>query len=345
MRTKLFFAMLLIFSSLYATAEANPTAETSYCLACDVPNGLTVSDLTGASATLSWNAVNGATQYTLEVEDEQVTPSVFHLETNVNGTSYALTGLQSGVMYKFKVRARCGGDKSDWSDWVFLTAGNGNGGSSGTCLAPSMLSATVNGTSATLSWDTISGAVKYYIEVEDEQNSPSVFHLEDSSLTNVYTLTGLQAGVLYKFKVRSHCASGQSAWSAWSFFNGNPGGGNGGGSGNCDKPSNPQASNITATAALLTWNAVPGVASYFLEIERKQNGSAPWQMTQTVSTNSFLLTGLNAEHPLQIQSPRQLHWRWSQQMDEMGEVQNGAQYDGYSGRLQPSKFGHKPKRQ
>jgi len=293
MRTKLFFAIFLAFSSLYANTDFNPYSKTTLCLACEIPSGLTVSDLTGASATLSWNAVSGATQYTIEVQDEQVNPSTFHIETNVNGTTYAVTGLTTGVKYKFKVRTRCGGDKSDWSDWVFFTAGNGGGGS-GTCTAPIVLSANVNGNSATLSWNKVSGATQYYIEVEDEQIGPSMFHLELAVQDSFYTAVGLQANVMYKFKVRTHCVGGQSDWSAWLFFNGNFGGGNGGGNGSCTRPNSLQASNVTAHTALLTWAAVPGVASYFLEIERKQAGGA-WQITQMVTTNSFLLTGLNAD--------------------------------------------------
>ncbi|MBK6996268.1 MAG: fibronectin type III domain-containing protein [Lewinellaceae bacterium] len=294
MRTKLFFAIFLTFSSLYANTDFNPCSKTTLCLACEIPSGLTVSDLTGASATLSWNAVSGATKYTIEIEDEQNNPSTFHMEANVNGTSYAVTGLTNGVLYKFKVRTRCGSDKSDWSDWVFFTAGNGggSGGGSGTCVVPTTLSAAVNGGSATLSWNKVSGATQYYIEVEDEQNVPSTFHLELAVQDSFYTVVGLQANVLYKFKVRTHCTGGQSDWSSWLFFNGNNGGGTGGGTGNCSTPGSTQVSNITGNTALLTWAAVPGVASYLLEIEREQAG-APWQITQMVSTNSFLLTGLS----------------------------------------------------
>jgi hypothetical protein len=39
---------------------------------------------------------------------------------------------------------------------------------------------------------------------------------------------------------------------------------------------------------------VPNITTYTLEIEREQAGAAPWQITQTLNTNSFQLGGLSA---------------------------------------------------
>jgi hypothetical protein len=397
MKSLFLFTILFLIGSIQVTAGTHTLISTAPCLACNIPDGLAASDLTGTSATLSWNAVSGATQYTVEVQDEQNNPGTFQVETNVIGTSYAVTGLQAGVSYKFKVRTRCGSDKSDWSEWVFFTAGSGSGGGGGTsgCGVVTGLSATATGGTASLTWNAVSGASKYTIEVEDEQNSPSIFHLEDSTLTNTYTLSGLQTGVLYKFKVRTHCSGGQSDWSAWMFFNsnGNGGiggttgactvpamlavtvdgtsaklswnnvsgatqyyvevedeqnvpsnfkleisvqdsfytvtglqagvlykfkvstycsggqsvwsnwmffngtgsGGNGGGTTGCIVPTGQLITDISASSAILNWNAVPGAASYTLEIERTQQGASTWKITQVVTTNSFLLTGLNPD--------------------------------------------------
>jgi len=298
MRSAIFFTALFLFAGFSSNArnhEAIPTTD-AICLACDLPGGLTVTNITDSSATLTWNTVAGATKYNVEIEDEQNNPSTFHIETTVSGTSYNVTGLKADVKYKFKVRSKCDGDKSDWSEWMFFAGGNTGGNGSGACAIPSGLSAVVSGTYLTLSWTAVAGATKYTIEVEDEQNNPSTFQLKDSSITNSYTLTGLKIGVLYKFKVRSHCASGQSDWSAWLFFNGTTGGSNNGGnsSGNCTTPKNAMVSNIATTSALFTWDSVPGVGSYLLEIERNSPSNSPWKITQLVSTNSFALSGLDA---------------------------------------------------
>lgn len=319
MNAKLIFTLFLLLGSLGIHAEIHlPTAPASFCLACDVPNGLQVVSVSGDSATLSWNAVAGAGQYTLEVEDEQNNPSTYHLEVNVTGTSYIVTGLQSGVLYKFKVRARCGGDKSDWSDWSFFNAstnGNGGGGSgSGTCAVPAQLSVVVTGGVATLSWSAVPGATQYYIEVEDEQNQPSNFHLELAVQDSFYVFNTLQTGVLYKFKVRTHCSGNQSDWSGWLFFNGNSSGGPSSGSGACDRPTFLQITNLTLNSALLTWNPAPGITAYTLEIEKESPG-APWQTTQIVNTNSYQVNGLepNTRYKYKVRSncPGGGHSNWT----------------------------------
>lgn len=294
MKSILIFSLLFLIGSIQMTAGTNTPGSNASCLACNIADGLAASDLTGTSATLTWNAVSGATQYTVEVQDEQNNPSIFHVETNVIGTSYIVTGLQAGVSYKFKVRTRCGSDKSDWSEWVFFTSGgSGGGGGTGNCTIVTGLSASVNGGTATLTWNAVSGASKYTIEVEDEQNSPSIFHLEDSTLTNTYTLSGLQIGVLYKFKVRTHCGGGQSDWSAWMFFNGNGSGGNGGTTGACAVPVMLSAT-VDGTSAKLSWNNVSGATQYYVEVEDEQNVPSNFHLEMSVQDSFYTVTGLQA---------------------------------------------------
>ncbi|MBK6997745.1 MAG: hypothetical protein IPH31_23730 [Lewinellaceae bacterium] len=179
-----------------------------------------------------------------QVEDEQTNPSTFHYRGQRERYLLRRHGPDKRVLYKFKVRTRCGSDKSDWSDWVFFTAGNGGAGGSGHC-ASTLLSANVTGISATLSWNKVSGAVQYYIEVEDEQNGPSTFHFGIASARFIYTLVGLQAMFWHKSK-SVHCTGGQSDWSGWLFFNSNVGGGTGGGNGIATLQTVTQVSNITA---------------------------------------------------------------------------------------------------
>ncbi len=407
MKTVLPLFLFLLLGCLRLNAGNPAPYFYTYCLECGTPQNLTVQNLSGTSATLVWDAVAGATKYNIEVENTQNSSGSFHLDTTVTGTSFQLGGLQAGKTYKFKVRARCGGDHGDWAEWHFFTTGSGtsapgdttsancaapttlhsvvtgtsallswnhvgNAGqyylevedeqnqasnfhlevqvsdtfyqlngiqpnvlykfkvsthcdssshgpwsvwhffnssdstsnpvdTSANCAAPTMLASVVTGTSALLSWNHVGNAGQYYLEVEDEQNQPSNFHLEVQVSDTFYQLNGIQPGVLYKFKVSTHCdSSSHGPWSNWQFFNGNSdststGGNGGGGGGSCGKPAGLHVTGISSAAANLHWFAVPGAVSYTLEIERYQNSTSnPWQITQVVNTNSFHLTGLNA---------------------------------------------------
>lgn len=296
MRTR--FSLLAAFFLLLAQLHATPPS------ACDIPSGLKIDSLAAGAAWLSWSPVIGAVQYELEVEDEQNNPSTFKIEIKVSGTQYHVTGLTAGVLYKFKVRTRCADDKSDWSSWKFFTAASGNSGNPGNpgnpsagCAVPQNLKVMLNGGIATLSWSKVSGANHYYIEVEDEQNNPSNFHIEQAVNDTSVALSGLQTGVLYKFKVRSHCdSSQQSIWSPWLFFSGsgtvnNPGSGSSNGA--CSKPAGLTVLNITQTGATLRWDSVPGALSYTIEVERNPSGANPWKITVQVNATSYVLTNLS----------------------------------------------------
>lgn len=306
-------AFLLCFLSSFSIATTGAKVIDPMCVACATPTGLSSSGLNGDTATLSWDAVPGANLYKIEIEDEQNTPNSYHVETHVSGTTFTTVGLQAGATYKFKVRSICGSEKSEWSNWVYLN-GNSGGGSNGPCDAPGGLSANAvgNGTYL-LSWTKVSTAVQYQIEVEDEQNNPSNFHVELPVADTFYEISGLQAGVLYKYKVRSLCGNTKSDWTPWLFFNGNFGGGNG--FGICQKPTNLSVSILSATEAILQWDTVAGVTSYALEVKKEGSG-VPWKINQVVTNiHSFSLTNLlpNTTYKFKVRSicPTGSHSAWS----------------------------------
>jgi Fibronectin type III domain len=94
-----------------------------------VKSGL-LKDLYRVSALLIWNAVPGASSYTLEIERTQGnTP--WKITQVVQTNSFLVTGLNPNTRYKFKVRTNCAGSNhSDWTQWCkFKTILNVTGGS------------------------------------------------------------------------------------------------------------------------------------------------------------------------------------------------------------------------
>lgn len=71
-----------------------------------IPTGLNVSNITQTTATLNWNAVNGATSYKLMFNGN---------EYDVNGTSTNVTSLAAGTQYTWSVKALNANGSSNYS--------------------------------------------------------------------------------------------------------------------------------------------------------------------------------------------------------------------------------------
>jgi hypothetical protein len=90
---------------------------------CDVPSGLTVSDISTEGATLSWTEVSGATSYRINVQNASGNPVPMNVIYSSATNSFTVTGLHPASNYKFKVRSLCPSGKSNWSAYkTFTTA-------------------------------------------------------------------------------------------------------------------------------------------------------------------------------------------------------------------------------
>ncbi|MFH9986490.1 chitinase [Streptomyces luteogriseus] len=83
------------------------------------PGGLNVSGTTSSSVSLAWNAVSGATGYTVYRDGTKVTA--------VSGTSATVTGLAASTSYSFQVTATNGAGESPRSAAVTGTTNKPNG--------------------------------------------------------------------------------------------------------------------------------------------------------------------------------------------------------------------------
>ncbi|SMQ18591.1 Chitinase [Streptomyces sp. Ag82_O1-12] len=83
------------------------------------PGGLNVSGTTSSSVSLAWNAVSGATGYTVYRDGTKVTA--------VSGTSATVTGLAASTSYSFQVTATNGAGESPKSAAVTGTTNKPNG--------------------------------------------------------------------------------------------------------------------------------------------------------------------------------------------------------------------------
>lgn len=186
--------------------SVNPTGDAFYldsivvdlgtASGCPRPSVITVSNVTGTTATISWTA--GGTETSWNVYRDSV------LEANVSTPSYSFTGLSGETTYNVAVEADCGSEQSNWRTTTFTTGI--------TCPAPTGLSATLtpgDGTVATLNWHEAGTATAWQIWFSgDTTNYIDVYD-------TTYTFTTLTPETAYTAKVRAICdVDDLSAWSS-----------------------------------------------------------------------------------------------------------------------------------
>ncbi len=193
-----------------------------------------VSGITGSSATLSWTAPTGATQYNVRYRQVGSCAWTNFAGNPVSSATATLTGLSAGTYYQYQVQAKAsGGDESIWSH-IPDAAGSGSGyiatGSFQTtisCYPPTALTSTnITTTTADISW-TAPGSPPssgYQWEVRSSGVGGSgPTGLAASGSTGVGdtddNVTGLTANTNYTLWVRSNCGSGDySTWAGPASF-------------------------------------------------------------------------------------------------------------------------------
>jgi len=89
---------------------------------CETPSGLSVSNLTATSATLSWDAVDGVDGYTFQFENDAIGDNRRkHFDAGITSVIVPTPQLVQGETYIWSVKSVCGVTTSDWDPGVLFT--------------------------------------------------------------------------------------------------------------------------------------------------------------------------------------------------------------------------------
>ena len=194
-----------------ATDGSGCTASATYVISeppnCLDPTNVTASNVGLTSATMSWDAVSVTGKY--DFRFREVGSSTWNTITNFLGTSYTLNGLSDGTDYEFEVRSMCGGGYySSWVSATFTTVL--------ACTTPTNLSSSsVTPSSATISWDAVTGA-QYYIYSTRIIGFTS--WVDDTTTSTSVSLTGLSSypNAELRYRVKAVCDAAGTNSSAYS---------------------------------------------------------------------------------------------------------------------------------
>ena len=233
--------------------------------------------------TLSWSTANGADSYQVQVSELSDFSTTVLDQNGITGTTATLSGLSNGITYYWRVLSHNAGGDSAWSStWSFTTVPAI--ADAPVLSAPSDLSTDV-ALNETLSWIAANGADSYQVQVS-ELSDFSTTVLDQNGITGTTaTLSGLSNGITYYWRVLSHNAGGDSAWSStWSFTTVPA---------IADVPTLSAPLDLSTDVALdetLSWNAANGADSYTLEIATDNTFTTPID-TQTGLTGTTATAG------------------------------------------------------
>lgn len=258
------------------------TAFTTVALTCLTPSNIVTSQISTTSALLDWSPVSGVTGYKIQYREKNANGTWGNWTIiTVNVDSFLFTGLNPDKDFQWQVRSVCSPTlESAWSTPIenFSTLG---------CTVPvNTITKSISGSSATLKWTAISGAISYKIQYR-EKIAGGGWGIWIAATSNVDSLilTGLVPETDYQWQVKSVCsATLESAWSTpiENFTTLNP----------CTAPTNLSSINVTLNSATIKWTAVQLALSY--TVEYKIVGDPDW-IIATTNIDTILLSGLTVD--------------------------------------------------
>lgn len=218
---------------------------------------------TESTLSISWDSVEGATAYDIEVDG-----IITH---NGLSTSFMHENLLSGTLHKYRIRAKSSAVIGEWTDvmnkWTLPDI-------------PQNIQITSTSTSNTLVWDEVRGAIGYDVEV---YGNP----VDTGSLTT-YTDADINTNTQRTYRIRAKNSSGFGKWTDIVAKTTLP-----------DTPQNLDGIAMDTTIKVL-WDSVAGAKTYELEMDGQlitdifETGYIHEQLTPN-SSHSYRVRARNIE--------------------------------------------------
>ncbi len=175
------------------------------------PSGIGHDMLTNTSVRITWDPVPGATNYQVRYRKKTIDNSDPWTTVGTGGPNSVKTisGLDDFRIYEYRVRAYCNDAWGNYSELYRFYAS--------TCDYPDLSSFQFTYPQpgkVRIEWALVDDATKYQIRYR-EQTGGSWSTVGTTPGNNFKTISGLNAGTTYEFRIRSYCSS---FWSQYSYL-------------------------------------------------------------------------------------------------------------------------------
>ena len=269
---------------------------------CAPPINLTTynNQSTLTTAKVSWKGPNANTYFVIFKEINTLSWDTLQIGSGSNPSVTSVTSLSSGISVTVSNSGNTktlnfvgltAGSSYEWKVVSLCTSSNTSQPVSGNnfttltpCTDPTGLLSTSLTSSSVVSWNVVSGAVKY--ELRKRLQGSSTWGNSIILANNSRNFSNLTPGSTYEWQVRSYCdnlGTNVSNWATSTLTTQNV----------CVKPTNPFVNNITSTSATLNWDATP-TGAWGYRIQYLVNG-APFntKITDTSNVNWLDISSLS----------------------------------------------------
>ena len=219
------------------------------------PTNPTETTKTDATITVAWDAVANASGYRLAWKNIDASEYVYVDNIAASTTSYTIDGLAGDSTYEWKVQTL--GDGVDYADSDYTEER-----SAATLLkldAPTNPNVTdKTETTITVAWDAVENASGYRVVYKNKTASSYTYVTLNRASATSYTLTGLDAGAVYNWKVQAlgdKVSYVNSAFCATQTARINE-------PTQLDAPANPREKDASGTTIVVEWDAVENATGY-----------------------------------------------------------------------------------
>lgn len=225
----------------------------------------------GAGATtvkISWSGVTGAGGYELfRTTEEKVSYKKLY---SGSAKSYTNSGLNSGEVYYYKVRAfKVLSGVTYYGPYSDLKPGF-------SLAAPTVTTSTVNLTSLKITWTAVAGASVY--QLYRSTSASGSYTMVVSGKDRSYTDSSVSSGTAYYYKTRAYAEiDGQKIYGPFSAVKGGVA---------LDSPMNVNAKAYGVTSVKVTWKSVLGATEY--EVQRATGDAGSFVRVYTGEAKSFV---------------------------------------------------------